>query len=75
MDIDSFFALQRGRVQQDSRVERDVARKRFARAKGDPTSLDPPEIYAQWQKMRGNFARGYNPVYSWYKRLGILYDS
>lgn len=71
MDIETFFALQRGRVQRDVRAEQVSSQKRFRVAKGDPESQAPVEVYASWKALRAT----YDPVYYWYKRLGILYGT
>jgi hypothetical protein len=74
MDLETVFVLQRRRIQADSTLERAVSRRRFKAAKGSP-NLDPPEIHGQWQGRGGVKRDNYDPIYSWYKKLGILYGS
>jgi hypothetical protein len=76
MDLETVFALQRRRIQADSTLERAVSQRRFKEAKGSP-SQDPAEIHGQWQHSgRGAvIRRNYDPIYSWYKKLGIIYGS
>lgn len=68
VDLETFMALQLGRVRTSSTPEQDIAKRRFQTpAKGEPAGIEHRVI-------DGDIPNGQDPVRYWYQRTGLLYE-